>query len=194
MKKVQFKGSAMLNPVPVVLVTSKDNEANVNAFTVGWIGTACTRPPIVSIAIRPERTSYKYICETKELVINLPNKSMVKKVDYCGVRSGKNTDKIKDCNFTLKNSDKVNVPMIEECPINLECKVVDIIPLGTHHLFLCEILCSNIDENLIDKNGKICFEKANLICYSHGEYYPVSRNVLGTFGYSVKKKKKRKKD
>ena len=95
MKKVQFKGSAMLNPVPVVLVTSKDNEANVNAFTVGWIGTACTRPPIVSIAIRPERTSYKYICETKELVINLPNKSMVKKVDYCGVRSGKNTDKIK---------------------------------------------------------------------------------------------------
>ena len=99
-----------------------------------------------------------------------------------------------DCNFTLKNSDKVNVPMIEECPINLECKVVDIIPLGTHHLFLCEILCSNIDENLIDKNGKICFEKANLICYSHGEYYPVSRNVLGTFGYSVKKKKKRKKD
>ncbi|GAA0748223.1 flavin reductase family protein [Clostridium oceanicum] len=194
MKKVQFKGSAMLNPVPVVLVTSKDNEAKVNAFTVGWIGTACTRPPIVSIAIRPERTSYKYICETKELVINLPNKSMVKKVDYCGVRSGKNTDKIKDCNFTLKNSDKVNVPMIEECPINLECKVVDIIPLGTHHLFLCEILCSNIDENLIDKNGKICFEKANLICYSHGEYYPVSRNVLGTFGYSVKKKKKRKKD
>lgn len=194
MKKVQFKGSAMLNPVPVVLVTSKDNEAKVNAFTVGWIGTACTRPPIVSIAIRPERTSYKYICETKELVINLPNKSMVKKVDYCGVRSGKTTDKIKDCNFTLKNSDKVSVPMIEECPINLECKVVDIIPLGTHHLFLCEILCSNIDENLIDKNGKICFEKANLICYSHGEYYPVSRNVLGTFGYSVKKKKKRKKD
>ncbi|NEZ47599.1 flavin reductase family protein [Clostridium niameyense] len=192
MAKVKFKGSAMLNPVPIALITSKEEENNTNVFTVGWIGTACTKPPIISIAIRPERLSYKYIKESSNLVVNLPSKNMVKAVDYCGVRSGKNEDKIKNCNFTLHNSSEVTVPYIEECPINLECKVKNIIPLGTHDLFLCEILCVNVNEDLIDTKGKIHFEKANLMCYSHGEYFPLPEKSIGKFGYSVQKKKSKK--
>ncbi|EJP6473232.1 flavin reductase family protein [Clostridium botulinum] len=192
MGKVKFKGSAMLNPVPVALITTKNNE-KTNVFTVGWIGTACTKPPIISIAIRPERLSFDYLKNNPELVVNLPSNNLVRAVDYCGVRSGKTNDKIKECNFTLKDSNKINVPYIEQCPINLECKVMDILSLGTHHLFLCEVLCTDVNEDLIDEKGKIHFEKANLISYSHGEYYALPQKSLGKFGYSVQKKKKKKK-
>ncbi|WP_251860990.1 flavin reductase family protein [Clostridium sp. Marseille-Q2269] len=192
MKKVKFKGSAMLNPVPVALITTKSKE-KTNVFTVGWIGTACTKPPIISIAIRPERLSFEYLKNNPELVVNLPSNNLVRAVDYCGVRSGKTNDKIKECNFTLKDSDEINVPYIEECPINLECKVINILPLGTHHLFLCEILFTNINNELLDEKGKIHFEKANLISYSHGEYYALPQKSLGKFGYSVQKKNKKKK-
>ena len=192
MEKVRFKGSAMLNPVPVALITTKNNE-KTNVFTVGWIGTACTKPPIISIAIRPERLSFHYLKNNPELGVNLPSNNLVRAVDYCGVRSGKTNDKIKECDFTLKNSNEISVPYIEQCPINLECKVVDILPLGTHHLFLCEVLCTNINDELIDPKGKIHFEKANLISYSHGEYYALPQKSLGKFGYSVQKKKKKKK-
>ncbi|KGN03005.1 flavin reductase [Clostridium novyi A str. 4570] len=193
MSKKSFKGSAMLNPVPSVLITSKNKEEKVNVFTVGWIGVACTHPPMISVAIRPERLSYKYIKENGEFVVNLPSRDLVKAVDFCGVKSGTTVDKIKEMNFTLEDSDNISVPYIDECPITLECKVKNIIPLGSHDLFLAEILSVHVEEDLIDEKGKIHYEKANLICYSHGEYFGVSKKVLGNFGFSIRKKKKKKK-
>ena len=188
MKKTIFKGSAMLNPVPVVLITSKNKEGKINVFTVGWIGTACTKPPMITVAIRPERLSYEYIKESGDFVVNLPNSRMVREVDYCGVRSGKQIDKIKEMNFTIENGKDVIAPLISECSIALECKVKSITPLGTHDLFLAEIVNTHVDNNLIDANGKIHFEKADLITYSHGEYFSVNSKALGKFGYSVQKK------
>ncbi|AKA71802.1 flavin reductase family protein [Clostridium scatologenes] len=192
MTKISFKGSAMLNPVPSVLITSQNKEGKTNVFTVGWIGTACTKPPMITAAIRPERLSYEYIKETGEFVVNLPSKDMVRTVDFCGVRSGKNIDKIKHCNLTLEQSEKVKVSGIKQCPVSLECKVKSITPLGSHDLFLAEVLAIHVEENLLDENGKIHLEKANLICYSHGEYFSLNSKALGKFGYSVEKKKKSK--
>ena len=188
MTKTIFKGSAMLNPVPVVLITSKNKEGKVNVFTVAWIGTACTKPPMITVAIRPERLSYEYIKESGDFVVNLPSSSMVREVDYCGVRSGKQIDKIKEMNFKIESSKDVIAPIISECSIALECKVRSITPLGSHDLFLAEIVNTHVDNNLIDGGGKIHFEKADLITYSHGEYFSVNSKPLGKFGYSVQKK------
>lgn len=188
MSKNTFKGSVVLNPVPVVLVTSRNKENKDNVFTVAWTGTVCTRPPMLSIAIRPERLSYEYIKETMEFTINLPTRRLTRETDFCGVRSGRDIDKIKDMNFTLKDGKEVSSPYIEECPVNIECKVKSIIPLGTHDLFLAEVMCSHIDQKLIDENEKIHFEWANLITYSHGKYFPVPKTPIGKFGYSVAKK------
>lgn len=193
MTKTIFKGSTMLNPVPVVLITSKNKEGKVNVFTVGWIGTACTKPPMITVAIRPERLSYEYIKESGDFVVNLPNSKMVREVDYCGVRSGKQLDKIKEMNFTIESSKDVTAPLISECPVALECKVKSITPLGTHDLFLAEIVNTHVDNNLMDSNGKIHFEKADLITYSHGEYFSVNSKALGKFGYSVQKKNNKSK-
>lgn len=192
MSKKTFKGSIMLNPVPAVLITSKNKEEKVNVFTVGWIGTACTRPPMISVAIRPERLSYEYIKENGEFVVNLPSKSMVREVDLCGVKSGRTLDKIKELNLSLGESENISVPYLDDCPVALECRVKNIIPLGSHDLFLAEVLSVHVEENLIDESGKIHFEKADLICYSHGEYFGLSKDVLGSFGFSVRKKKKKK--
>ncbi|EDS77277.1 flavoredoxin [Clostridium botulinum C str. Eklund] len=148
---------------------------------------------MLSVAIRPERLSYKYIKENGEFVVNLPSRDLVKAVDFCGVKSGTNVDKIKEMNFTLEDSHNISVPYIDECPIALECKVKNIIPLGSHDLFLAEILSVHVEEDLIDEKGKIHYEKANLICYSHGEYFGVSSKALGNFGFSIRKKKKKKK-
>ncbi|MCY6372285.1 flavin reductase family protein [Clostridium ganghwense] len=194
MTKKIFKGSAMLNPVPSVLITSKNNEGKVNVFTVGWIGTACTRPPMITVAIRPERLSYEYIKQSKEFVVNLPSRDMVKAVDFCGVRSGKTIDKIKECKFTLAHCENIDTPYIEDCPIALECKLKNITPLGSHDLFLAEVLAVHVEDNLIDEKGKIHYEKANLICYSHGEYFGLSKNAIGSFGFSIRRKKKVKKN
>lgn len=187
MSKNIFKGSVVLNPVPVVLVTSRNKEHKNNVFTVAWTGTVCTKPPMLSIAIRPERLSYEFIKETMEFTVNLPTRKLTKETDYCGVRSGRQVDKIKEMNFTLKEGKEVNSPYIEECPVNIECKVKSIIPLGTHDLFLAEVVCSHIDQRLMDKNEKIHFEWANLIAYSHGEYFPIPKTPIGKFGYSVAK-------
>lgn len=192
MGKKNFKGSAMLNPTPVVLVTSINKEGKTNIFTAGWVSTVCTREPIIAIGIRPERLSYEYIKESGECVINLPTENMVKIVDYCGVVSGKKEDKIKHFNLNLLKGVSVSTPSLEDSPVALECKVRSITPLGTHHLFLLEVLNIKVDESLLDKNNKICFNKANLMCYSHGEYYGLSKKPLGTFGFSVRKKNKSK--
>lgn len=190
MNKLNFKGSAMLNPTPVVLVTSKSRSNKLNIFTVGWISTVCTREPIISMGIRPERLSYEYIKTSGECVINLPTKDMVKIVDYCGVISGRVEDKIKHFNLQLNKGVSISTPSLQKSPIALECKVKSVTPLGTHDLFLLKVLNVKIDENLLDSNNKIHFDKANLICYSHGEYYSLNSKSLGYFGYSIRKKNK----
>lgn len=193
MAKTTFKGSIMLNPVPVVLITSRNSEGKDNVFTVGWIGTACTKPPMITVAIRPERLSYDYIKESEGFIVNLPSKNLVKAVDYCGVRSGRQIDKIKEMNLSIENGISVNAAIIKECPIAFECKVKSITPLGTHDLFLAEILNCHVEDNLIDESGKIHFDMADLLTYSHGEYYSLNNKPLGKFGYSVMKRKNKSK-
>ena len=193
-EKVEFKGSVVLNPVPVVLITSKNKEGKENVFTVGWIGTVCTKPPMLSISIRPERLSYEYIKETMEFTVNLPSSDMTRAVDYCGVRPGRKFDKIKEMNFTMVEGTNVDVPYINECPISIECKVKSIIPLGTHDLFIAEVVGSHVDKDLMDEKGKIHLEEADLITYCHGEYFKMDTEALGKFGYSVAKKPIHKKE
>lgn len=190
MSKLNFKGGAMLNPTPVVLITSKYKD-KVNVFTAAWISTVCTKEPMLAIGIRPERLSYQYIKNSKECVVNLATKDMVKIVDYCGVVSGKKEDKIKHFNLKLNKGSTVNAPSLELSPISLECKVKSITPLGTHDLFIVKILNTIVDENLINHNNRICFDKAGLICYNHGEYFSLNSKPLGSFGYSVRKKKRK---
>lgn len=192
MTKRIFKGSAILNPVPAVMITSQNKQGKVNVFTVGWIGTACTRPPMITVAIRPERLSYEYIKENEEFVVNLPSVSMTKIVDYCGVVSGRREDKIEKLQLQLEASQKVIVPSLADCPVNIECKVRSITPLGSHDLFLAEVVSISVDESIIDNNEKIHLEKADLIAYSHGEYFALNNKPLGKFGYSIEKKKKKR--
>lgn len=189
-EKVDLKGSVILNPVPVVMVTSRGNNGKDNVFTVGWVGTVCTKPPMLSISVRPERLSHKYISETMEFTVNMPTSKLTKAVDYVGVRSGKTVDKIKEMNFTMKEGTNVSSPYIDECPVSIECKVKTVLQLGTHDCFIAEVVGSHVNKNLFDEKGKIHLEKADLISYCHGEYFKMDTNPLGSFGYSVAKKKK----
>lgn len=189
-EKVDLKGSVILNPVPVVMVTSRGKDGKDNVFTVGWVGTVCTKPPMLSISVRPERLSHKYISETMEFTVNMPTSKLTKAVDYVGVRSGKTVDKIKEMNFTMKKGTNVSSPYIDECPVSIECKVKTVLQLGTHDCFIAEVVGSHVNKNLFDEKGKIHLEKADLISYCHGEYFKMDTNPLGSFGYSVAKKKK----
>ena len=188
MAKTTFKGSVMLNPVPAVLITSRNLEGKDNVFTVGWIGTACTKPPMITVAIRPERLSHEYIKEGNSFVVNLASTDLVKAVDYCGVRGGRTTDKFKDMNLTLSEAEEIDCGIIDQCPVAFECIVKSITPLGSHDLFLAEVVKCHVDEKLIDEKGKIHFDKADLLAYSHGEYFGINPIPLGSFGYSVRKK------
>ena len=192
MKKRYLKGSVILNPVPVVLITCRNLEGKENIFTVAWIGTVCSKPPMLSISIRPERLSYDYIKETMEFTVNIPNRKLTKITDFCGVRSGRQINKIEEMNLTMVKGSEIETSFIEECPISIECKVKEIIKLGSHDMFIAEVLCSHINEDLFDDKDKIDLTKADLIAYSHGEYFSVDKNPLGKFGYSVMKKKKKK--
>ena len=189
MGKQNWKPGNMLYPVPAVMVSCNRPGETPNIITVAWAGTICSDPAMVSISVRKERYSHSIIKETGEFVINLVTKELVYATDFCGVRSGRVVDKIKEMGFTMKEGEQVGCSYIDECPINIECRVKSIIPLGTHDLFLAEVLTSHIDENLLDENGKIHFEEANLINYCHGEYFPMSKKVLGSFGFSVMKEK-----
>lgn len=189
-EKVDLKGSVILNPVPVVMVTSRGKDGKDNVFTVGWVGTVCTKPPMLSISVRPERLSHKYISETMEFTVNMPTSKLTKAVDYVGVRSGKTVDKIKEMNFTMKEGTNVSSPYIDECPVSIECKVKTVLQLGTHDCFIAEVVGSHVNKNLFDEKGNIHLEKADLISYCHGEYFKMDTNPLGSFGYSVAKKKK----
>lgn len=187
MNKVTWKPAALLSPVPVVLVSCGDVK-NPNVLTVAWTGIINTNPSMVYISVRPERYSYKLIKESGEFVINLVTSNLVRKTDQCGVYTGAKLNKFSKFSLTPEKSTKVTAPLISESPVNIECKVDKIIPLGTHHMFLARVLAVNIDENLINKNGKLELKKANLIAYSHGDYLELGKKV-GSFGYSVKKKR-----
>ncbi len=191
MGKTVFKGGAMLSPVPAVMVSVGDKSLH-NVFTVAWTGIMCTNPPVTYISVRPSRFSYDIIEKTGEFVINLVPSNLVKECDFAGVKSGRDINKFNELNLTPAKANKVNAPIIEECPVNIECKVREKIKLGTHDCFIADILCVNVDDKLIDENGKIKLWKANLTAYSHGSYYALGKH-LGDFGFSVRKKKKRRK-
>ena len=188
MEKVFWKAGNMLYPLPAVMVSCQRKGEKPNIITVAWTGTVCTNPAMVYISVRPERYSYDIIKESGEFVINLTTKSLVKATDYCGVKSGRLVDKFKELKLTPKPSNSIGVPLIEESPVNIECRVKEILPLGSHHMFLAEVLGVNVSSNYINSKGKFEFNKAEPIVYSHGEYYDLNQ-LLGTFGFSIKKKK-----
>ena len=186
MSKQVWRGSTLLNPEPAVLVSCGSME-KPNLFTVAWCGTVCTQPSMVSISVRPERYSYGLIKESGEFVINLTTEALVRATDWCGVKSGRDVDKFAACGLTAAPAAKVSAPLLAESPVNMECKVTQIIPLGSHDLFLAEVVACDVDESLLDEKGKLCLDKAKLITYSHGEYFTLGKQ-LGTFGYTVRKK------
>lgn len=186
MAKQTWKGSTLLNPEPPVLVSCGSMEA-ANLITIGWTGTICTQPSMVSISVRPERYSYQLIKDSGEFVINLPTRKLVRAVDWCGVKSGRDYDKFAEMKLTPLPASMVSCPILAESPVNLECQVTQVIPLGSHDLFLAKVTAVDVDEALLDEKGKLCLERADLIVYSHGEYFSLGKQ-LGTFGYSVRKK------
>lgn len=187
MSKQSWKPGNMLYPVPAVLITVADKQRNANIFTVAWAGTVCSDPPMVSISVRPERYSHHMIEETGEFVINLTTRSLTYAVDYCGVKSGKDTDKFKDMKLTALPADVVKAPLLEESPVNIECRVKQTLRLGTHDMYVAEVVAVHADESYIDEKGRFLFEDADPIAYSHGSYFTLGEK-LGTFGYSVKKR------
>ena len=192
MTKQSWRGSTLLNPVPPVLVSCGSLE-KPNLITIGWAGTICTKPAMVSISVRPERYSYGLIKESGQFAINLPTEALVRAVDWCGVKSGRDVDKFAALGLhAAAGSALPGCPILEESPVNLECKVTQTIPLGSHELFLAEVVGCCVDESLLDSEGKLRLDKAGLIAYSHGEYRTLGRR-LGAFGYSVRKKSTAKK-
>lgn len=191
MPKVSWKPGTLLAPLPAVLVSCGTME-KANVFTVAWTGIINTHPAMTYISVRPSRHSYSMIKESGEFVINLTTTSMVHSVDFCGVRSGSNTDKLQVCSLHKEPALKVSAPLISESPLSLECRVTEIKHLGTHDMFIAEILAVDIEERFIDSKGKLNLQQAGLLSYSHGEYFATGRK-LGEFGYSVRKKSKNKK-
>lgn len=189
MSKVNWKGGALLAPLPPALVTCGTTD-KPNILTIGWTGILNTIPPKTYISVRPSRFSYEMIKQSGEFVINLTTADLVRAADYCGVKSGATTDKFADMKLTAGNAVNVSAPLLNESPVNIECRVTDIIPLGSHDMFMADILSVNVDEALLDEKGKLCLDRCRLVAYSHGEYFELGRK-LGTFGYSVRKKKKK---
>jgi len=183
----------MLYPLPAVMVSTADKAGNSNILTIAWTGTVCTNPPMAYISVRPERYSYHMIRESGEFVINLTTKKLARATDYCGVRSGKDVDKWKECHLTKGTTSTLKyAPVIEEAPVNIECKVKSIQELGSHHMFLAEVTAVQVDESYMDAKGKFDLNRTGLIAYSHGEYLDLGKK-LGTFGYSVRKKQIKRK-
>ena len=188
MSKTVWKGGALSAPLPPVMVTCSDGEQD-NIITIAWTGIVNTIPPKTYISVRPSRHSYNIIKESGEFVINLTPASLIKTADYCGIYTGAKVDKFEKCGLTKTEASQVSVPLIEECPLSLECRVTDIIPLGSHHMFLADIVAVDVDDSLLDKDGKLHLERAGLAAFAHGEYFEIGKKI-GNFGFSVKKKKK----
>lgn len=189
MSKQVWKGSALVAPVPPALVSCGTLEAP-NVLTVAWTGMLQSQPPKTYISVRPERYSYGLIKASGEFIINLPTAALVRAVDYCGVRSGRSENKLAAARLTPEAVPGFAAPAIAESPLCLACRVTDIVPLGTHDMFLADIISVQVDEELIDANGRLCLARAGLCTYAHGEYFALGRKI-GSFGFSVKKKKKK---
>lgn len=185
--KQSWKPGNMLYPLPVVMVSVADNEGNANIITVAWAGTINSDPPMVSISVRPERHSYHMIEETGEFVINLTTEELAFATDYCGVKSGRDEDKFAAMKLTKGDALKVKAPIIAESPVNIECKVVNKMELGSHTMFMAEVVTVQVDDKYMDETGRFRLDLSNPLVYSHGEYYSMG-DKLGTFGYSVRKK------
>ena len=188
MGKQHWKPGNMLNPVPAVMVSVTDKEGKSNIITVAWAGTVCTNPPMVSISVRPSRYSYQILEETGEFVINLTNESLVKACDYCGVVSGRDVDKFAKTGLTPIPMEHVHAMGIEESPVNMECKITEKRELGSHTMFIAEVVGVTVDDRYMDETGKFHINESGLVMYSHGEYFAMGEK-LGKFGYSVQKKK-----
>ena len=187
MKKTFPKPGNFLYPVPAVMVSLRDREGKDNIITIAWTGTVCSDPPMTYISVRPQRASYQALKETGEFVINLPDEKLTKALDYCGVRSGRDTDKWADMQLTRECSSMVQAPMIREAPVSIECRVKQVIPLGSHDMFLAEVLAVHVDEKFLDEKGGFHMEDVHLLAYSHGDYMTLGKKT-GSFGYSVRKK------
>ena len=189
--RVTWRGSTLLSPVPAALVTVGSGD-RANILTVAWCGIVCSQPPVTYISVRPQRHSYPILKEEREFVIHLTNRALVRATDYCGVYTGAKVNKFEKCRLTPISSSVVSVPTIEEAPLALECRVRDIIPLGTHDMFLADIVATTVREELLDDNGKLCLDRADLIAYSHGAYYSLGQQ-LGSFGFAAAKRHPKKK-
>lgn len=191
MSKVKMNGGAMLSPAPPAMVTCTDSEGKDNVITIAWTGIASTHPPKAYISVRPERYSYEIIKQTGVFVINLTPASLVRAADLCGMKTGRKVDKFAACGIEKYTVDDFPVPLIAESPLSLCCKVSEVIPLGSHDMFLSDIVAVYADEELFDKNGRLCLYRVPLAAYSHGEYFVLGEK-LGDFGFSVRKKRRRK--
>ena len=191
MGKELWKPGNMVYPLPAVMVSCADKEGHDNIITIAWTGTICTNPAMIYISVRPTRYSYHLIRESGEFVVNLTTKDLAFATDYCGVRSGRDYDKWSDCHLTKEKADQVLCPMIKESPVNIECKVSQIQELGSHHMFIADVVAVHVDDTLLDEHNTFHLNDSNLISYSHGTYLTLGEPV-GKFGYSIQKKKKKK--
>lgn len=189
MSKQVWKAGNMVYPLPAVMVSCADKNGEANILTIAWTGTICTNPAMLYISVRPERYSYHMIEESGEFVVNLTTEALVKETDYCGVRSGKDVDKWQEMNLTKGKASALSyAPIINECPVNIECKVEEIKKLGSHDMFIARVVAVQVDEKYLDETGKFDLNDAGLLAYSHGEYLSLGEK-LGSFGYSIRKKK-----
>jgi flavin reductase (DIM6/NTAB) family NADH-FMN oxidoreductase RutF len=188
MAKINWKGSTLLGPLPPVMVSCGTMEES-NIITVAWTGILNTHPPKTYVSIRPQRHSYKIIKESGEFTLNLTPAHLIRAADYCGMYTGAKVDKFAKCGLTKEEGSEVACPSIAECPLSLECRVTDIVPLGTHDMFIADIVSVRADEKLLDEKGKLCMERADLAAFAHGEYFALGKKI-GQFGFSAVKKKK----
>ena len=188
MSKVQWKGGTFIYPIPAVMVSCGTMEKS-NIITVAWIGILNTNPAMCYISVRPERYSHDIIKENGEFAINLTTRQLAYATDWCGVKSGRDVDKFKEMKLTKEKANIISVPLIKESPVSVECKVKEIVPLGSHDMFVAEIVAIDADEKYIDEKGAFDISKCDLIAYANGGYYPLEKKI-GKFGYSVQKKSK----
>ena len=189
MAKIKWRGGALTAPVPPAMVSCGDMERS-NIITVAWTGITNTVPPKTYISVRPSRFSYALIKESGEFVINLTPAKLIKEADYCGIYTGAKVDKFAKCGFTKEAASEVACPIIGESPLSLECRVTDVIELGSHHMFMADIVAIDVDDSLLDESGKMHLERAGLAAFAHGEYFELGKKI-GKFGFSAQKKRKK---
>ena len=191
MARQNWRASNMLYPVPAVLVGCRDEEGRDNLMTAAWAGTICSDPVMVSVSIRKERFSHAIIENTGEFTISLTTTGLARAADFCGVRSGRDTDKFREMKLTPLESSKIRAPGVAESPVVLECRVKEILRLGSHDMFIAEVVNVSVDERYLNEKGRLELEKTDLIAYSHGEYFALGKKI-GKFGYSVRRRSKKR--